>query len=109
MLIVVLYIDGLDYTAVGYGPFGLNQKLKIHIVVLSGGPINFYVIDKEDLSMLEGSGKFMYYTFPSRKGIYTQHDIAWAVPPFKEIAFVIDNTDNLEDASVRIRLELING
>jgi hypothetical protein len=81
------------YTAICNTFYGEDTTLHITISVLWGGnrDINFWVMDREELSNFASGRAFFYYTKPSRERISKAY-ITWKPPTGKEICFVLDNT-----------------
>jgi hypothetical protein len=70
--------------------FPPGTTLSITIKVLSGGSINFWVMDEPELRVFEAGGSFNYYVFPSRRGVIEQ-DTTWSPPSNKLLCLVFDN------------------
>jgi len=64
-----------------------NAKLYISFEVISGGDINFYVMDEVDYWKFKAGESFYYYEYPSRFSI-RKANIDWNYPPEGRIYFV---------------------
>jgi hypothetical protein len=70
--------------------FPPGTTLNITIKVLSGGSINFWVMDEPELRVFEAGGSFNYYVFPSRRDVVEQ-SAKWVPPSNKLLCLVFDN------------------
>jgi hypothetical protein len=70
--------------------FPPGTTLNITIKVLSGGSINFWVMDEPELRAFEAGDSFNYYVFPSGRGV-TELSVRWNPPSNRLLCFVFDN------------------
>jgi len=70
--------------------FPPGTTLDITIKVLSGGSINFWVMDEPELRVFKAGGSFNYYVFPSGRDVI-ERSVTWSPPSDQLLCFVFDN------------------
>ena len=70
--------------------FPPGTTLSITIKVLSGGSINFWVMDEPELRVFEAGGSFNYYVFPSGRDVI-ERSVTWSPPSNQLLCLVLDN------------------
>lgn len=83
-------------------PFHESMPITIHVEVVSGGTINFFVMDKEDMLRFSKGEDFFYYDHPSRKDI-GEATIDWYSKKGR-VYFVIDNTHSTSSKITRLKV-----
>jgi hypothetical protein len=92
---------GKALTLCRYFPPGTT--LSITIKVLSGGSINFWVMDEPELRAFQAGGSFNYYVFPSGRGV-TELSVRWNPPSNRLLCFVFDNQFSTGTKTVRAEI-----
>ncbi len=100
----VIKVKAHHFSAYSIKPFDTDVRLRIYISVIEGGLINFYVVDEENLRLLQEGLSFMYYVKPSQKSISSIYTVEWVAPASKGLAFVIDNTNGDREAKVLVKI-----
>ncbi|GEM_PF-6585132 len=100
----VIKVKAHHFSAYSIEPFDTDVRLRIYISVIEGGPVNFFVVDEENLKLLQEGFSFMYYVKPSQKSISSIYTVEWIAPASKNLAFVIDNSDSNRDAKVLVKI-----